>query len=223
MELLAAVVIMTVASVLLWEQATRRDQPEGTQYPGVRIELADLTKRLGDADVVLVEFGDFQCPFCARQATGVHPDIQRQFIDAGTLSYAYVHFPLEDIHPEAIAASEAAECAGRQAKYWGMHSRLFEDPHDLTTVKFLRHARALGLDVERFQQCLGGEATERVMADRRLGLELGVRGIPAFFLGTVQTNGSVMLTEPFFGTAPPDLVSTLIARLPPVERSWWPW
>ena len=139
------------------------------------------------------------------------------------LSYAYVHFPLEDFHPEAIAASAAAECAGRQAKYWEMHSRLFEDPHDLTTAKFLHHARALGLDVERFQQCLGDEATERVMANRRLGLELGVRRIPFFFLGTVQTNGSVMLTEPLFGTATPDLVSTLMARVQPVERSWWPW
>ena len=119
LELLAAVVIVTVASVLLWEQVFRPDQLDGAEDPGIRIDVADLTMRFGDAGVILIEFGDFQCTFCARQATGVHPAIQRQFIDTGTLSYAYVHFPLEDLHPGSDRSQRGCGMRGQAGAILG--------------------------------------------------------------------------------------------------------
>ena len=98
-----------------------------TEVAGINVAVTDLTKRIGDADIILIEFGDFQCHFCASQASEAMPRIRRQLIESGKLSYAYVHFPLEGLHPEAFAASEAAECAGEQDTYWDMHERLFEE------------------------------------------------------------------------------------------------
>ena len=217
LELVAVVVVMLLV-VPMWRQGQRSER--GSIWEdGPVIKLTDLRRRVGDADTVLIEFGDFQCVFCGRQAIEIHPTIQREFIEGDVLSYAYVHFPLEELHPRAVAGSEAAECGGQQGNYWGMHVRLFGDPRNLTEGGFLDHARRLGLDLERFAACLDGSTAEVVMADRRLGMRLGVRGLPTFYLGRVEASGKVMLTAPFYGTARAQMLKERIARLE--EAEWW--
>ena len=91
----------------------------------VTMSVSLLTKRMGAADRILLDFSDFQCPYCAEYALDELPRIKRELVDTGILSYGFLHFPLKGIHPEAAAAGAAAECAGRQGRFWEMHDRLF--------------------------------------------------------------------------------------------------
>src|SRR5690606_21380355 len=113
------------------------------------------------------------------------------FIDTGLIQHVFMSFPLESIHPNAVRASEAAECAAAQGRFWEMHGRLFEQAGALGAVEIGRLAEGLGLDAEAFLRCTGGEAAARVANDRDEGKRLGVRGTPTFFIGTVDDDGSI--------------------------------
>jgi protein-disulfide isomerase len=82
----------------------------------VTMNASMLTKRMGMTDRILVEFSDFQCPYCANYALDELPRIKRELVDTGIVSYGFLHFPLKGIHPEAAAAAAAAECAGQQGR-----------------------------------------------------------------------------------------------------------
>ena len=105
-----------------------------------------------DAPLTLVEYADFQCPFCGR-ATGEIDTLLERFGD--DLRYVFRHLPLPDVHPDAELAAEAAEAAGAQGAFWEMHDRLFAHQDQLGPVDLFAHAAALGLDLERFSRDLG--------------------------------------------------------------------
>jgi len=141
---------------------------------------------LGDAKakVMLVEFSDYQCPFCGRYANDTYSKIVDDYVKTGKVRYALRNFPLESIHPFAEKAAEAAECAGDQGKYWEMHERLFKNQSQLDVKEFPGHAVVLGLDQEKFKQCIDtGKFTAKVKADIADGTKLNVRGTPTFFIG----------------------------------------
>jgi Na+:H+ antiporter, NhaA family len=132
-----------------------------------------------DAPLTLVEYGDFQCPFCGR-ATGVVEALSERFGDE--LRYVFRHLPLPDVHPDAELAAEAAEAAGSQGKFWEMHDRLFANQDRLGATDLLDHASELGLDVERFSRELGdGVHAPRVRADVESAQASGAEGTPTFF------------------------------------------
>src|SRR3990172_7564235 len=101
------------------------------------------------------------------------------------------NFPLESIHPYALKAGEAAECASEQGKYWEMHDRLFANQQTLSELDLLKHARAIGVEHNRFAECLKGATTARIREDVAEGRRLGVQSTPTFFLGEVQANGQL--------------------------------
>jgi len=141
---------------------------------------------LGDpkAKVLLVEFSDYQCPFCGRYANDTYSKIVDDYVKTGKVRYALRNFPLESIHPFALKAAEAAECAGDQGKYWEMHERLFKNQSQLDVKEFPGHAVVLGLDADKFKQCVDtGKFTAKVKADIADGTKLNVRGTPTFFIG----------------------------------------
>jgi protein-disulfide isomerase len=173
---------------------------------GEQLPAASLTNVLGDSQVVLVEFGDFECPFCAQYATTVHDRVRKELIDNGLMQFTFLHYPLEGIHQRAFKASEAVECAGRQGRYWEMHDRLFANAKALELPDIKAHAEALGFDGERFEQCLAGEAAEKVAADLAEGRRLGVNGTPTFFLGSVANDGTVHLKKRMNGVVPFDVL-----------------
>lgn len=144
-----------------------------------------------NAPLTLVEFSDYQCPFCARHIREALPAIEREYIQTGKLRYVFRDFPIEAIHREAFKAAEAANCAGEQDKYWEMHDRLFANQRALGLKDLGDHARALGLDMATFHRCLssGKQATE-IRKDIADGLRAGVRGTPTFFLGLTEPNDS---------------------------------
>jgi Na+:H+ antiporter, NhaA family len=133
-----------------------------------------------DAPLELVEYGDFQCPFCGR-ATGTVEAVLRRFGD--DLRYVFRHLPLADVHPQAELAAEAAEAAGAQGAFWEMHDRLFSNQDRLDPTDLFEHAAALGLDLERFARDLGSsEFAERVRADVVSAEASGAEGTPTFFV-----------------------------------------
>jgi protein-disulfide isomerase len=166
--------------------------PRGAAAPGppptAVVGLGD-SPALGSptATLTLVEFSDFQCPFCARHVQATFPQLERDYVATGKLRYVVRNFPLESIHPDAFKAAEAAECAGRQGKYWEMHHRLFANQQSLGAAQLPGHAQAVGLDGAAFQRCLaGGEQAEKIRRDVAEGLQAGVNGTPMFFVGVAE-------------------------------------
>lgn len=164
-------------------------QPEPTPRGPVEVDT-DGAYSVGDADapVVIVEFTDYQCPFCSRHFLQTYPQIKAEYIDTGKVRYVFMEFPLNNIHPQAQLASEAARCAGDQGAYVEMHDLLFgrqdawNGRDDAATV-FSGFAEELGLDAATFDTCLETRKHEEaVLDDLAYGASLGVDGTPAFFL-----------------------------------------
>jgi protein-disulfide isomerase len=142
-----------------------------------------------DARLILVEFTDYQCPFCARHHRDTVPQLLEEYIKTGKLKYVLRDFPLESIHPAAVKAAEAPHCAADGGKYWEMHERLFANPKALAPDDLMAHAQAVGLDSEAFKRCLESEKYAlRVRQAQAEGERAGVRGTPTFFIGLTEPN-----------------------------------
>jgi protein-disulfide isomerase len=132
------------------------------------------------APVTVVEYGDFECPSC-KQASGTVKLMLARFEEEVRLVFR--HFPLEGVHPHALRAAEAAECAGGQGKFWPMHDLLFEHQSHLKQAQLFEYAQQLGLDMPRFTAEMDDEIyLQRVREHQRSGDASGVRGTPTFFV-----------------------------------------
>lgn len=157
-----------------------------------------------DAPVTMIEFTDYQCPYCRRHATRVAPQLVAAYVDTGKLRYQVRQIPVESSHPQAFKAAEAALCAGDQGAYWPMHERLFAHQTELAPAQLLEHAGSLGLDAEAFRACLDGDSKrQQVRDDIRAGQQAGMRGTPAFFLGLTHSagEGHILATAILHGAA----------------------
>ena len=133
------------------------------------------------AKLVMIEFGDYECPFCGQYATAVYPTIDRDYIRTNKIRYVFKSFPVEQIHPRAFKAHEAAACAGDQGKYWEMHDKIFADQANLALDRFIEHGLALGLDAAKLRNCIEGPAHEaEIREDIQEAVAGGVRGTPVF-------------------------------------------
>jgi protein-disulfide isomerase len=142
-----------------------------------------------DAKVTIVEFSDYQCPFCARYSNEIFPQITRDYIQTGRVKYVFRDFPIESIHPQAFKAHEAVHCAGEQAKRREMHEKVFANQRAMSEADLDAHAQALGLDVARFQKCLlSGVYAAAIRKGLEAGQQSGVTGTPTFFLGLTEEN-----------------------------------
>ena len=146
-----------------------------------------------DAPVTLVEYGDFQCPYCG-DAYPVVLELLERFGDR--LRFVFRHLPVPELHPYAPAAAEAAEAAAAQGRFWEMHDRLFTHQLQLRDSDLRRHAEAISLDVERFDRALReGAHTRRVQEDAESGARSGVPSTPRFFVNGVIHLGSPTTAE----------------------------
>jgi Na+:H+ antiporter, NhaA family len=144
----------------------------------------------GDPDgrVTLIEYGDFQCPYCG----DAYPIVLELLERLEWLRFVFRHMPLPDLHPRAPAAAEAAEAAAAQGAFWEMHDRLFENQHALSDEQLREHAAALELDTGRFDRELReGVHAGRVEQDLRSGALSGIPSTPRFFV-----NGAMHLGSP---------------------------
>lgn len=150
---------------------------------------SDWVKGDPNAPVTIVEFSDFQCPFCSRWYEQTLPSLLENYIDEGKVKLVYRDFPLS-FHPEAGPAAEAAECAGEQGKFWAFHDLIFENQGLLSNAQYKTWAADLGLNTGQFDDCLDtGKYSAEVQADFAAGSAAGVSGTPTFFLGASDGTG----------------------------------
>jgi protein-disulfide isomerase len=204
----------------LMKQNLRPGQP-AAQEAGLVLRGADDDPFIGSAEakLILLEFSDYQCPFCRRHFKDVLPELKREYLEGNKIKYIFRDFPLDSMHPHAIKAAEAAQCAGDQDKYWEMHAQLFDNARALGPVQLPDHAKAVGLDTAKFTECLnGGKYTDEVKQDMADGRAAGITGTPTFFLavagdepGTLKTLKRIVGAQPFdtFKTAIDDALSDL--------------
>jgi protein-disulfide isomerase len=144
-----------------------------------------------DAPLVLVEFSDYECPFCGMFFRDTLPHIKKEYIDTGKLKYVFKDFPL-DFHRNARKAAEASHCAGENGKYWEMHDLIFANQRQMGVPNLIRHAENLGLNAEEFKRCLNdGRHAEGIKKDMAAGQSSGITGTPSFILGKQNKNGEV--------------------------------
>jgi len=155
-----------------------------------------------DAKVTIIEFGDYQCPFCRQFWKETLPRLKKEYIDTGRVRLIFRDFP-QEVHPEAMATAMAAECAGDQGKYFEFHDKVFleQDRRERDVVRYRaadlkRWAVDIGLDPAPFNQCLdGGRHKDEVTKDFRDGSDVGITGTPIFFV-----NGRVLAGAHPFAT-----------------------
>ncbi|NUM25567.1 MAG: DsbA family protein [Candidatus Buchananbacteria bacterium] len=144
-----------------------------------------------DAKVVVVEFSDFQCPYCAQ----VYPVVKELIKDySDRVLFVFRDFPLTDIHPQAVLASLAGECANEQGKFWEMHDKIFENQDKINEDNLAAWSVQIGLNSLQFSSCMGaGKYLPEIEADLQEGLAFGVEATPTFFINGKPLRGAVSL------------------------------
>lgn len=211
LDISVSVVLLVAAGIVIWRQfpALAGAKKEATlKVPVSELPVSDAPVA-GDpnAQVVLVEYSDFECPFCARFVADTLPTIRREYVDSGRVQMAFRHMPLDRIHKFAQRAAEAAACADDQRKFWPMHDSLFGRPEQLDDPAILARVPDLGLDLVEFKTCFGttgrlNPKTEVVDKDTSSGRKLGITATPAFLIGRRTPNGGVRVLSTLLGSRP---------------------
>jgi len=181
------------------EEEMRKAQEEANKPQKVENVSADDDPFLGDANapVTIIEFSDFECPFCKRHVENVYPKIKEKYIDTGKVKYVFRDLPL-GFHQNAIPAAVAANCAREQSDdetYFAYHDKLFENQESLDTDTYKDHAEDLDLDMNAFEACLEQNDTAEIEADMEEGSQYGVSGTPGFFINGWQIKGAYPYEE----------------------------
>jgi len=165
--------------------------PAYAQQRGVFIGVDD-DPMLGspDAKVLMIEFGDYQCPSCRMFWKDIEPRLKKEYIDTGKVKLVFRDYPIVQIHPEALLAAEAVDCSADQNKYWQYHDKVFREQYnkgdDLVRFKaadLKKWAKDIGLDPAKFDQCLDSEKYKNeVLKDKADGDAASVQGTPTFFI-----------------------------------------
>jgi protein-disulfide isomerase len=165
---------------------SRPPAPGAPAAPNFELDIANRPfKGEATAKLVMVEFSDYECPFCSRYVRDTLPQLEKEYIETGKLKSVFLDFPLEAIHKNAFKAAEAARCAGEQGKYWEMHDQLFANQKTLSA--WTDHAQAVDLDVARFESCLSsGKFAPDIRKDLTTGQGAGITGTPGFFLAVAD-------------------------------------
>jgi protein-disulfide isomerase len=161
--------------------------------PRTQVAATGPSRGPADAPVTIIEFSDYQCPFCRRAEPTVKEVLERY---EGKIRFGFRHFPLDRIHPQARGASEAAACAGEQGKFWEYHAELFSGDGQLDRPMLDAAAEKTGLDAAAFKACVDERKTQALVeADVKDGEEAGVSGTPAFFINGIPLRGALPFEE----------------------------
>jgi protein-disulfide isomerase len=142
-----------------------------------------------DADITLIEFSDFECPYCKRWHVEVFNKIREEYPDQ--VRFVYRDFPLKSLHPNAVPAAEAANCANEQGAFWEFSEKLFGGELELSEDTYLEYASQLDLDVDEFKKCFEeGRYSQEVEDDYQYASQLGVQSTPTFFINGIPLIGA---------------------------------
>ncbi|MBI2062667.1 MAG: DsbA family protein [Candidatus Yanofskybacteria bacterium] len=197
--LLAALIISGTLFYTRGGMGTAQIGDSGTKTERVDVKIGSGDHVLGnkDAKVTIVEFSDFQCPFCRSFWSGTLPQIKRDYVDTGKAKFVYKHYPL-DFHSGARPAAEASECANDQGKFWEFHDKVFEEQAKLGqgTIQFgkpeiVKWAGVIELNMSQFNECFNsGKYAQHVSDDMAQGSKAGVGGTPTTFINGQKIVGA---------------------------------
>ncbi len=201
-ELESVIIGAAQRTAVLSPQPTQQPtQSSGPQIIQVSLD-DDPVKGDPDAPITIVEFSDFQCPFCKRFHQSTLPLIQENYIDTGKVKFVYRDFPLESIHPNgAIPAAVASECADEQGMFWQYHDKIFQNQKNWERLaaedvakELKAYAQELGLNTNQFNDCLNsGKYMDEVNKDFQDAVSYGLTGTPGFFIGN-EKDGYIKVT-----------------------------
>ena len=161
--------------------------------PRLAIPVGPHDHERGDleAPVTVVEYGDYQCPYCG----AAHP-VTKKLIQVAPIRFVFRHFPITTLHPQAELAAEAAEAAGAQGKFWQMHDWIYEHQQTMAPEDLVAAAAHLRLDVKRFEADLAAHRNEKTIRDDFMsGVRSGVNGTPTFFINGARHDGGYGFEE----------------------------
>jgi protein-disulfide isomerase len=184
-----------------------------TRIDGLETSVGAARQGHPGAKVAIIEFSDFECPYCGQYAREIYPQLQANLIDKGVVGYSFRHFPLEQIHKLAFKAAEASACAGVQGKFWEMHDRLFQHQERLSEADLVSHARSIGLASSDFGACLGSQMAPNIRADQEEAKRFGINGTPSFLVGLVRSNGNVKVLRRLSGAQPYETFKSVVDEL----------
>ena len=143
------------------------------------------------AKLTLVQFSDFECPYCGKFSRETMPQIDKEYIQTGKMRYVVMNLPLEGMHKSAFKAAETAGCAGEQGKFWEMYERLYANQQIIDQWK--SHAEAVGLDISKFEDCLNsGREAAQIRRDMAEARKAGITGTPAFFIAFTDAKSTTV-------------------------------
>jgi protein-disulfide isomerase len=182
-----------------WRSAPVQSPERSIALPREAIDISRAPiKGNPNAAVGIVEYSDFECPYCERFSLSSLPELDREYLSSGRALMAFKHLPLP-IHQSADAASQAAVCAHEQGMFWPMHDQLFANRDNLKASTLRVLAGDVGLDLTRYDECgRAGRHKEAVDDDKREAATLGITGTPTFLFGTVQ-QGKLTVSEAITG------------------------
>jgi len=179
-----------------------------------------VTRGLPSAKIALIEYANFQCPFCARYAKETWPTIEERYIRTGKVLAVYRHYVGHSTDALAWSSAAAAACAGEQGKFWEMHDALFRRYETQTGQdgadggsQIRQLSRDLGITPSTFERCLTGTGRRAVLIDVGSGVSLGVQISPTLFIGTIQPDGRVRLSKRIEGTVPAQELAAILDAL----------
>lgn len=182
-------------------------------HPVVSLEGALVIGSAG-ARVGILEFGDYECPYCARLAEESLPRLKAEYVSKGLVKYAFMNFPLESIHPYAREAAEAALCADEQGKFWNMHERLFTARGRLDKVAVAVMAEEMTLDPSRFRECVSStRPSERVRMHQSVGRAHSVQSTPTTLVGFLGPQLTLKVVYRLSGARPFDELRARIEQM----------
>ena len=217
-SILTACLLLGSFGFMLLSTSRQRHEPlppmtaRATSTP---VDMVTTTSRAtlnnGHPTVALVEFADYQCPYCERFESETVQRIRSEFVDTGRVAYVFRHFPLDTIHTNARHASEIAECAARQNQFWPVHSYLFSVKGLTDDATVFGGGALAGIDEHLLQNCVErGGGRDGVQTDATEGRRLGVKGTPTIFIGPIAADGTIRLRRRIVGAVSYDALRQAI-------------
>jgi protein-disulfide isomerase len=192
-NLIAVGVVVLLAASAMWWIFSNLFTPPAQETQRLNIPTAGAPA-LGNenANITIVEFSDFECPFCGQYTRETFPTLKKDFIDTGRVRYVFRHFPLS-VHERGLPAAKAAACADEQRKFWEYHDLLFANQESLDDESLLSYAKELDLNTDEFASCINRTVVPE--QDMDLGARAGVSGTPSFFINGRKIAGALTAAE----------------------------
>lgn len=209
--------IIAVASVAyLWVSTANDIRDLRTSQRIMAAELAELrgttlldvagapSRGADDAVVTIVEFSDYECPFCIKYTREILPAVDEAYVATGKVRYVFRDFPIDQLHPEAIRAHEAAQCGAEQGRFWDLHYRLFSAPGTHTAEQLAARASEAGVNLPNWQSCMeSGRTRPGIERSVETAAGLGATGTPTFFIGLRDpATGQIRVVTGIVGAQP---------------------